>query len=61
MLVELGLEGKLTTGQLKKKWENLKKKYKVMIMNAIENRKQTPLALTQDVLSSIWITLEHRF
>ncbi|XP_021429380.1 uncharacterized protein LOC115134128 isoform X1 [Oncorhynchus nerka] len=28
MLVELGLEGKLTTGQLKKKWENLKKKYK---------------------------------
>uniref|UniRef100_A0A674EF80 Uncharacterized protein n=1 Tax=Salmo trutta TaxID=8032 RepID=A0A674EF80_SALTR len=30
MLVELGLEGKLTTGQLKKKWENLKKKYKVM-------------------------------
>lgn len=51
--MELGLEGKLTTGQLKKKWENLKKKYKVMIMNAIENRKQTPLALTQDVLSSI--------
>lgn len=29
ILYELGLQGKLTTDQLAKKWDNLKRRYKV--------------------------------
>jgi len=29
ILFELGLQGKLTTDQLAKKWDNLKRRYKV--------------------------------
>ena len=30
ILYELGLQGKLTTDQLAKKWDNLKRRYKVI-------------------------------
>lgn len=30
ILYELGLQGKLTTDQLAKKWDNLKRRYKVV-------------------------------